>query len=37
MAELSRIGVSIDADLLERFDESIAAQGYPTGRKRSGI
>jgi CopG family nickel-responsive transcriptional regulator len=28
MAELSRIGVAIDVDLLARFDESIAAQGY---------
>ena len=28
MSELSRIGVAIDADLLERFDELIAARGY---------
>ena len=28
MAELSRIGVSIDSDLLHRFDSYIADQGY---------
>jgi CopG family transcriptional regulator, nickel-responsive regulator len=28
MGELSRIGVAIDADLLRRFDELIAARGY---------
>jgi CopG family transcriptional regulator, nickel-responsive regulator len=28
MGDLSRIGVSIDSDLLERFDSFISAQGY---------
>lgn len=28
MSELSRIGVAIDADLLRKFDEHIAARGY---------
>jgi len=28
MSELSRIGVAIDADLLERFDALIAERGY---------
>jgi len=28
MAELSRIGIAIDADLLRRFDRFIAKQGY---------
>ncbi|HUS07656.1 MAG TPA: nickel-responsive transcriptional regulator NikR [Bryobacteraceae bacterium] len=28
MGELSRIGVAIDADLLEKFDELIAKRGY---------
>jgi CopG family nickel-responsive transcriptional regulator len=28
MAELSRIGVAIDSDLLNRFDEHIARRGY---------
>jgi len=28
MGELSRIGVAIDSDLLERFDELIAGRGY---------
>ncbi len=28
MSELSRIGVAIDADLLERFDRLIARRGY---------
>lgn len=28
MAELSRIGVSIDSDLLSRFDSYIAGKGY---------
>src|SRR3954454_19952047 len=28
MAELSRIGVAIDSDLLERFDANIAKRGY---------
>jgi CopG family transcriptional regulator, nickel-responsive regulator len=28
MGELSRIGVAIDADLLEQFDEHIGARGY---------
>jgi CopG family nickel-responsive transcriptional regulator len=28
MAELSRIGVAIDSELLERFDQHIAARGY---------
>jgi len=28
MAQLSRIGVSLDADLLERFDRFIAEKGY---------
>ena len=28
MAELSRIGVAIDADLLSKFDELIAQRGY---------
>jgi CopG family transcriptional regulator, nickel-responsive regulator len=28
MSELSRIGISVDSDLLERFDSFIAAQGY---------
>ncbi len=28
MAELSRIGVAIDSDLLERFDQHIAGRGY---------
>ncbi len=28
MAELSRIGVSIDSDLLHRFDSYIAGKGY---------
>ena len=28
MSELSRIGVAIDADLLEKFDKLIAARGY---------
>jgi CopG family nickel-responsive transcriptional regulator len=28
MAELSRIGVAIDSDLLNRFDELIARRGY---------
>ncbi len=28
MGELSRIGVAIDSDLLERFDEHIARRGY---------
>lgn len=28
MGELSRIGVAIDSDLLERFDELIAKRGY---------
>jgi CopG family transcriptional regulator, nickel-responsive regulator len=28
MAELSRIGIAIDSDLLEEFDASIGAQGY---------
>jgi len=28
MSELSRIGVAIDADLLERFDQLIARRGY---------
>ena len=28
MGELSRIGVAIDSELLERFDQHIAARGY---------
>ena len=28
MADLSRIGVAIDADLLDKFDEHIASRGY---------
>lgn len=28
MGELSRIGVAIDSDLLEQFDELIASRGY---------
>jgi len=28
MGELSRIGVAIDSDLLQRFDERIARKGY---------
>lgn len=28
MAELSRIGVAIDADLLDKFDEHITERGY---------
>lgn len=28
MAQLSRIGVSLDTDLLDRFDKYIAAKGY---------
>ena len=28
MSELSRIGVAIDSDLLQRFDELIAKRGY---------
>ena len=28
MSELSRIGVAIDSDLLEKFDRLIAARGY---------
>ncbi len=28
MGELSRIGVAIDSDLLQRFDELISARGY---------
>ncbi len=28
MSELSRIGIAIDSDLLERFDASIGEQGY---------
>jgi CopG family transcriptional regulator, nickel-responsive regulator len=28
MSELSRIGVAIDSDLLERFDKLIAGRGY---------
>ena len=28
MGELSRIGVAIDSDLLERFDQHIAKRGY---------
>ena len=28
MGELSRIGVAIDSDLLEKFDSLIAARGY---------
>jgi CopG family transcriptional regulator, nickel-responsive regulator len=28
MAELSRIGVAIDADLLDRFDQHITERGY---------
>jgi len=28
MGELSRIGVAIDSDLLEQFDELIARRGY---------
>lgn len=28
MSTLSRIGVAIDSDLLSRFDQHIAAQGY---------
>lgn len=28
MAELSRIGISLDSDLLDRFDRFIADQGY---------
>jgi len=28
MSELSRIGVAIDADLLEKFDQLIARRGY---------
>jgi len=28
MGDLSRIGVSLDSDLLERFDQFIAGQGY---------
>lgn len=28
MSELSRIGVAIDSDLLEKFDELIARRGY---------
>ena len=28
MGELSRIGVAIDSDLLERFDEHISKRGY---------
>lgn len=28
MAELSRIGVAIDSDLLEKFDEHISGRGY---------
>jgi len=28
MSELSRIGVAIDADLLEKFDHLIASRGY---------
>jgi len=28
MGELSRIGVAIDSDLLERFDELISGRGY---------
>lgn len=28
MAELSRIGIAIDSDLLEQFDAFIGAQGY---------
>jgi CopG family nickel-responsive transcriptional regulator len=28
MSDLSRIGVAIDSDLLERFDNFIAGQGY---------
>ncbi len=28
MGELSRIGVAIDSDLLERFDQLIAGRGY---------
>ena len=28
MGELSRIGIAIDSELLERFDEFIAKQGY---------
>jgi CopG family nickel-responsive transcriptional regulator len=29
MSELSRIGVAIDADLLEKFDRLIEQRGYP--------
>ena len=28
MSQLARIGVAIDGDLLEAFDEHIAAKGY---------
>ena len=28
MGELSRIGIALDSDLLERFDRSIAKSGY---------
>src|SRR3954453_4676282 len=28
MAELSRVGVAIDSDLLEKFDQHIARRGY---------
>ena len=28
MSELSRIGVAIDSDLLEKFDQLIEARGY---------
>jgi CopG family transcriptional regulator, nickel-responsive regulator len=30
MSELSRIGVAIDSDLLEKFDKHIASRGYAT-------
>ncbi len=28
MGDLSRIGIALDSDLLERFDKSIAHSGY---------
>ncbi len=30
MGQLSRIGVAIDSDLLDKFDKYIADRGYPT-------
>jgi len=35
MAHLSRVGVSLDSDLLDRFDKFIAGKGYETAPRHS--